>query len=79
MKKKNLQSTIIRKLCIWHNIKKDIYYHRIVKGLFYESYEYKVGAINSYGHELVYIIDLEYQSSLKDSMVNKLISFLRKI
>lgn len=48
----------MKKLVIWYNPNKDIYYYRIVRGIFYERYDYKEGSVNNYGHVIVLIIPI---------------------
>ena len=55
-------------------------YHKIVKCHYVEYY---IGYKNSYGHEVVYLIDnLEFRTrrtSLKDRYKRKLISYIEKL
>lgn len=73
------------KLVVWYNPNKKSYYYRRVRGIFYERYDYVVGAKNAYDHIIVLIIpinDLELTptyKSIKKSIINKAISFLKKI
>lgn len=46
----------MKKIVVWYNPNKDIYYYRIIKSYFYERYNYSVGSINNYGHIIVLII-----------------------
>lgn len=65
------------RLIIWYNPNKDIYYHKIVWGWYCN---YKVGYINGYGHEVIYILDLPsyYRPSLAQRALKRLIRFLEK-
>lgn len=66
------------KLFIWYNLNNDTYYHKINYG----SYrKWKVGDINSYNHQLIYIVNDVYSSnvrppSLKKRLIKRLIRFL---
>lgn len=67
----------MKKLVVWHNVDKNTYYYRIVRGLFYERYNYEVGEINNYGHRIVLVIPLE---DIKKSInFNKCNIFLKRI
>ena len=46
----------MKKIVVWYNPNKDIYYYRIVRGIFYERYDYVPGAVNNYGHVIVVVI-----------------------
>lgn len=80
----------MKRLVVWYNSRNNSYYYKIVRGFFYESYDYVVGAVNSYGHTIVLIIELNdvfFSSikpfypmySMKDKIIKKLISFLKKL
>ena len=67
-------------IVVWHNLNKDIYYHKIVKG----TYKiYFVGYKNQYNHEIVDLIPNIYlnnsKASFKKKVLTRLISFLQKI
>lgn len=66
----------MKKIVIWHNVQKDTYYFKIVRGLFYERYNYEIGAINNYGHKIVLIIP--YDRIITKNNFNKCI-FLKRI
>lgn len=40
---------------VWHNLNKDTYYFKFVK---HSYYDYKIGLINQYNHEVILIINL---------------------
>ena len=65
------------RLIIWYNPNKDIYYHKFVWGWYCN---YKVGYINGYGHEVVYILELPsfYRLSLFQRALKRTIRFLEK-
>lgn len=71
----------MNKCVIWYNPKKDIYYHRIVKG-HYEYHDYNVGSKNSYDHTIVHVIEnFDYTSKripIKKRIVRSTIRFLKK-
>ena len=80
----------MKRLVVWYNPQKETYYYKIVRGFFYENYDYVVGAVNSYGHTIVLIIELNevfFKSvkpfypivSMKDKIIKKLIFFLKKL
>lgn len=67
-----------RKLIIWYNPKKDVFYYKIVEG-FYQRYY--VGYKNSYNHEVILIIPVEFKvkrPTLRKRLLMKVISFLEK-
>lgn len=72
----------MKKIIIWHNLNKDTYYYRIVKG-FYRNYE--VGFINQYNHQIILIIDIYkeftqfYKMPWKKRVIKKAISFLHRL
>lgn len=37
----------MKKLVVWYNPSKKIYYYRIVRGIYYERYDYKEGSVNN--------------------------------
>ena len=65
---------------VWHNLKKDTYYHKIIKGLYKNYY---VGYINQYNHEIIDIIPNVYLKKnkvpLRKKVLKRLISFLQKL
>lgn len=65
---------------VWHNLNKDTYYHKIIKGLYKNYY---IGYINQYNHKIIDIIPNVYlknhKVSLRKKVLKKLISFLQKI
>ncbi len=67
-------------IVVWHNLNKDIYYHKIIKGTYGTYY---IGYINQYNHEIIDIIPNIYleshKVSLKNKVLKRLISFLQKI
>lgn len=70
----------MKRLIIWFNPNKEIYYYKIVK---VHYVDYFVGYENSYGHQVVLIIDdLIFQQkkkiSLKKRLIKKIIRFLDK-
>ena len=78
----------MKKLVVWFNPNKNEYYYRVVRGIFYERYDYVVGAVNNYGHIIVLVIDFNDLStylvnysrdSIKTRTIRRLISFLKKI
>ena len=44
-------------IVIWYKPKTRVYYHRLIRGF---RGRYEVGYINSYGHEVVDVIDIEF-------------------
>lgn len=60
---------------VWHNKNKDSYYYR--KYYSYRSFE--VGDTNSYGHEVILVIDLTSNEkiSFKRRVLTRLIGFLQ--
>lgn len=71
---------MIFKIIVWYNPKKNIYYYKKVKGFYADYY---VGYVNSYGHEVVLLIDNlfinTYRQSFKVRLINRLIRFLEKL
>ena len=69
----------LNRIIIWKK-QDNSYYYRIVKG-HYSNYE--IGYVNSYGHQIVLIIDnLEYRvrkKPLKNRVKKKIINFIEKI
>lgn len=68
------------KLVIWHNLNNDTYYHKINSC----SYrKWKVGEINSYNHQVFYVVDLVYETYKEPSFlkrsIKRLIRFLDKL
>ena len=67
-------------IVVWHNLSKDTYYHKIIKG-FYKNYY--IGYINQYNHEIIDIIPnvylKNYKVPLRKKVLKKLISFLQKL
>ena len=74
----------MKKIVIWYNPNKNIYYYRIVHGLYYD---YKPGLKNNYNHEVILVINLSticdycYYSTHNffKLVLRRLISFLQKI
>jgi len=46
----------MKKIVVWYNPNKDIYYYKIVRGIFYERYDYVPGSVNNYGHIICLVI-----------------------
>ena len=69
----------MKKIIVWHNLNKDIFYYKIVKGYYTD---YKIGYKNQYNHEVILIIDdvyfETYKIPLKKRLLRKIISFLEK-
>lgn len=72
----------MKKIIIWHNLNKDIYYYKIVKCCYRNYY---VGYHNQYNHEIILIIDI-YKDFFKfkkmpfrKRVIKNLISFLHKL
>lgn len=65
-------------IIVWYNPNKDSYYYR--KHTF-AYFRHEIGDKNSYGHEVVLIIDLTSNEkiSLKRRFIDRLIRFLNKI
>lgn len=66
-------------IVIWYKPNKNEYYFKKVKG-YYEKY--KVGQLNSYGHQVILVISLRdvfYTMPLKTKLITKAISFLDRI
>jgi len=67
-------------IVIWHNLNKDIYYYKIIKGTYFD---YAPGYINQYNHEIVCVIKniyTEYRKiTFREKVSKKIISFLQKI
>lgn len=70
----------MRRLIIWHDDKKGVYYHRLINGSYIEQ-NYAVGSFNSYGHKIVHIVDnfdfYKKRVPLKKKIINKSIHFLK--
>lgn len=65
-------------LIIWHKPIDNVYYYKLVNG-FYANYN--VGFKNSYGHEIILIIPVDFEikkPTLKKRLIKRLISFLEK-
>lgn len=66
---------------VWYNPTKNVYYHKIVKG-HYEYFDYSVGNKNSYGHEIIHVIDnFDFKVKrvpIKKRIVRGTIKFLKK-
>ena len=79
----------MKRLIVWYNPNKNVYYYKVVRGIYYERYDYVVGSVNNYGHVIVLVVDLKellptsyvslYRSGLKHHVVSSLISLLKKI
>lgn len=79
----------MKKVIVWYNPNKDIYYHRLIKCHYAEAnYTYEIGSLNSYNHVIVdiiplseYLVDYDYNYfvHLKRKTINKCISFLKKL
>lgn len=74
----------MKRIIIWYNPNKGVYYHRYVND-FSNYCQYSIGYKNQYEHEIVYMIQPNYdyynpilKEPLKRKCVNKLISFLKK-
>ena len=73
----------MKKLVVWYNPNKNTYYYRVVRGFFYERYEYKEGSINNYGHVIVLVIPvykielITLPYSQKTTFLDKCSSFLK--
>lgn len=71
----------MRKLIVWFNPKKGVYYHRIVRGTYLES-SYFVGFENQYGHKIVHVVDnfdFDFKHvPLRQRIINKSFSYLQK-
>lgn len=69
------------KCVVWRKPQDNTYYHKIIKG-HYEYFDYTIGNKNSYGHEIVHIIEhLELttqKTPMKKRVVRKAIKFLQK-
>lgn len=69
------------RIVVFHNLTKNTYYYKKLKG--YVS-EYYVGYKNQWNHEVVLIIDVEEflnrgRNSIKRRVIDKLMSFLNKL
>ena len=68
------------KCVVWKKPLDNTYYHKVVKG-HYEYFDYKVGNKNSYGHEIVHIIEnLDFtitKTPIRKRVVRKAICFLQ--
>jgi len=64
----------MKRLIIWHNSKKNIYYYKVVKGYYVNYY---VGYKNSYDHEVVLIIDDLIFQQKKYLLKKRLKAFIR--
>ena len=69
----------MKKIIVWYNPNKEVYYYRVVKCNYVE---YTVGFKNSYNHEIVLVIDDFFVQhnhySLKKRLIKKIIRFLDK-
>lgn len=68
------------RIVVFHNLTKDTYYFKKLKGYFNQYY---VGYINQYNHEVVLIIDVSEflncgRKSLKKRFIDRFIRFLEK-
>lgn len=67
-------------IVVWHNLNKDTYYHKIIKGVYGNHY---VGYVNQYNHEIIDIIPNVYfeksKVSIKRKVLRKVIFFLQNI
>ena len=65
-------------LIIWRK-PDNTYYWRVIK----KNYNYYVGFINQYGHEVILIVDIFknffYKEKIKNVVIKKLISFLHRL
>ena len=52
---------------IWHNLNNDTYYFKYVKGMYYD---YKIGLINQYNHEVILIIDVSRYFNYRKTIVD---------
>lgn len=69
----------MKQLVVWHKLKDDSYYYRIVSGNYAN---YRLGFKNQYDHEVVLIIDDIFyreptKKSIKKRVLTKTISFLQ--
>lgn len=64
-------------IVVWYNPNKDSYYYR--KYIYYTD-RYEIGFKNSYGHEVILIIDLTSHEKIdkKRVFIKRLIRFLNK-
>ena len=76
----------MKKVVVWFNPNKNVYYHKCIYCHYSEHYTYEIGSLNSYGHIIVDIIPLaDYVHNepslkrLKIKAINKCISFLKKL
>lgn len=70
----------MRKIVIWYNQNRGVYYYRYV----FDSFKrYYPGYVNQYSHVVIMVIDvykeLIYKPSLKKRVLSRLIYFLQKI
>lgn len=61
----------MKKLIIWHNLKKDTYYAKVVLGYYCR---YELNYVNQYGHKIIYIYDLPYTTYKKKGLINFVLS-----
>lgn len=70
----------MKKIIVWHNLKTNTYYFKIVNG-YYANYH--VGYKNSYNHVVILMIDLYkdiyYKPPFLKKVLTKYISFLQRI
>lgn len=70
----------MKKLIIWYNPNKNIYYWKYVYNLFNKYY---VGYTNQYNHKILLIIDIYkdiyYKVPFRKKVIRKLISFLHRL
>lgn len=67
---------MFKNIVVYYNRKKDEYYYKVVKYV-----DYEVGHKNSYGHEVILIIDVmdvwyPPKVSIQERLLKRLISFL---
>ena len=77
---------------IWYNPRNEEFYAKHVKGVYFNS-DYKIGYINSYGHQLVALFMIKdnkliqcsslsdyynNKKTLKKRLINKFIKFLER-
>lgn len=70
----------MKKVVIWYNVNKGIYYYRYINDFFNRYY---VGYINQYNHVVIMTIDvykeLIYKPKLKNKVLSRLIRFLQRL
>lgn len=70
----------MKKIVVWYNPNKQIYYYRYIHDIFNRYFE---GYVNQYSHKVIMTIDLYkeiiYRPKLKNKVLSRLIRFLQRL